>query len=50
MQSALFKMTGGRNLNPLLGTGGNEGRFEFSNNFMQRVAELFINGDSAKDI
>ena len=26
---------------PLLGTGGNEGRLEFSNNFMQRVCELF---------
>jgi CRISPR-associated protein Csx17 len=31
--------------NPVLGTGGNEGRLEFSNNFMQRLAELFITGD-----
>jgi len=30
--------------NPLLGTGGNEGRLDFSNNFMQRVAELLITG------
>ena len=26
---------------PLLGTGGNDGRLEFTNNFMQRLAELF---------
>jgi CRISPR-associated protein Csx17 len=31
--------------NAILGTGGNEGRFEFSNNFMQRLAELLITGD-----
>lgn len=31
--------------NPLLGTGGNELRLDFSNNFMQRLADLFINGD-----
>jgi CRISPR-associated protein Csx17 len=27
---------------PLLGTGGNDGRLEFSNNFMQRLAELLL--------
>lgn len=27
---------------PLLGTGGNEGRLEFSNTFMQRVCELLL--------
>lgn len=27
---------------PLLGTGGNDGRLEFSNNFMKRLAELFL--------
>lgn len=26
---------------PLLGTGGNDGRLEFTNNYMQRVVELF---------
>ena len=31
--------------NPVLGTGGNEGRLELSNTFMQRSAELFIHGD-----
>ena len=30
--------------NPVLGTGGNEGRLDFSNTFMKRVSELFING------
>ncbi len=34
--------------NALLGTGGNEGRFEFSNNFMQRLVELFIRDDPQK--
>lgn len=28
---------------PLLGTGGNDGRLEFSNNFMQRVCDAFDN-------
>ncbi len=27
---------------PLLGTGGNDGRLDFANNFMQRLAELFL--------
>lgn len=27
---------------PLLGTGGNDGRLDFSNNFMQRLAELLL--------
>lgn len=27
---------------PLLGTGGNDGRLEFSNNFMQRLVEFFL--------
>jgi CRISPR-associated protein Csx17 len=34
--------------NPVLGTGGNEGRFEFSNSFMQRLTELFISCDMDK--
>lgn len=36
---------GQASFNPILGTGGNEGRLELSNNFMQRLAELFITGD-----
>ena len=27
---------------PILGTGGNDGRLEFSNNFMQRLCEFFL--------
>lgn len=34
--------------NPIFGTGGNDGKLELSNNFMQRVAELFISGDSER--
>lgn len=30
---------------PLLGTGGNDGRLDFTNNFMQRVTELFNTAD-----
>jgi len=38
---AAFVLTNdGPSYPPLLGTGGNDGRFEFTNNFMQRVAEL----------
>ncbi|MFO8070281.1 MAG: type I-U CRISPR-associated protein Csx17 [Polyangia bacterium] len=32
-------------MNPIVGTGGNEGRLDFSNNFMQRVAELLLLGN-----
>ena len=35
-------------LNPVLGTGGNEGRLEFNNNFIKQLAELFITGDPEK--
>ena len=31
---------------PLLGTGGNDGRLEFSNNFMQRLVEFFLSSKS----
>uniref|UniRef100_A0A831XE64 Type I-U CRISPR-associated protein Csx17 n=1 Tax=Geobacter metallireducens TaxID=28232 RepID=A0A831XE64_GEOME len=30
---------------PLLGTGGNDGRLDFTNNFMQRITELFDMAD-----
>ena len=32
---------------PLLGTGGNDGRLDFTNNFMQRLAELLIDTSPA---
>ena len=32
---------------PLLGTGGNDGRLDFTNNFMQRLTELIDAGDGA---
>ncbi len=39
---AAFVMTdGGPKFPPLLGTGGNDGRLEFTNNFMQRITEVF---------
>ena len=39
---AAFVLTGeGAKFPPLLGTGGNDGRLEFSNNFMQRLLDLF---------
>ncbi len=34
----------GFSYNPVLGSGGNEGRLDFSNTFMKRVSDLFISG------
>lgn len=31
---------------PILGTGGNEGRLDYSNNFMQRLSELLLSSDA----
>ncbi|MEO8662792.1 MAG: type I-U CRISPR-associated protein Csx17 [Bryobacteraceae bacterium] len=33
---------GKRYLPPILGTGGNEGNFDYTDNFMQRLAEIFV--------
>lgn len=46
-----FVLTGdGAKYPPLLGTGGNDGRLEFTNNFMQRLTEVFDlpSGEPAK--
>ena len=40
LDSAFVILDGGAKYPPLLGTGGNDGRLEFTNNFMQRVTEL----------
>lgn len=47
---SVFVMTDeGAKFPPLLGTGGNDGRLEFTNNFMQRLTEMFdFNTGSAK--
>ncbi len=45
-----IRADGGAAFNPLLGTGGNEGRLDFSNNFMQNIARLFIHGDPKKTV
>jgi CRISPR-associated protein Csx17 len=40
----------GPNFFPLLGTGGNDGRLDFTNNFMQRLADVIpFNEDRAKE-
>lgn len=41
LDSAYVLTDDGAKYPPLLGTGGNDGRLEFTNNFMQRVVELF---------
>ncbi|HEY3999212.1 MAG TPA: type I-U CRISPR-associated protein Csx17 [Candidatus Xenobia bacterium] len=41
LDAALVLTTGGLAYPPILGTGGNDGRLDFSNNFMQRIVELF---------
>lgn len=45
LDSAFVLTEGGAKYPPLLGTGGNDGRLEFTNNFMQRLTELFDLGD-----
>ena len=45
---AAFVLTGdGAKYPPLLGTGGNDGRLEFTNNFMQRITEVLLPTDGA---
>lgn len=41
LDSAFVLTEGGPKYPPLLGTGGNDGRLEFTNNFMQRFGEIF---------
>lgn len=41
LDSAYVLTSEGAKYPPLLGTGGNDGRLEFTNNFMQRVCDLF---------
>jgi CRISPR-associated protein Csx17 len=41
LDSAFVLTDDGAKYPPLLGTGGNDGRLEFTNNFMQRVTEVF---------
>jgi len=40
LDAAFVITSGGAKYPPLLGTGGNDGRLEFSNNYMQRLTEL----------
>lgn len=35
---------------PLLGTGGNDGRLEFSNNFMKRLEEMFLSPKAKSEV
>lgn len=41
MDAAVLLSGDGPSYPPLLGTGGNDGRLDFTNNFMQRIIELF---------
>lgn len=43
LDAAFVLTTEGASYPPLLGTGGNDGRLEFTNNFMQRLVELIDN-------
>lgn len=47
LDSAVVLTDGGPKYPPLLGTGFNDGRLEFTNNFMQRLRELFDLADPA---
>ena len=48
LDSAFVLTDDGTKYPPLLGTGGNDGRLEFTNNFMQRLVEVFHLSDAAK--
>ena len=47
VDAALVLTNDGEKFPPLLGTGGNDGRLEFSNNFMKRIADLLLGKVSA---
>ena len=47
LDAALLLSTDHLRFPPLLGTGGNDGRLDFTNNFMQRLVELFDPEDGA---
>lgn len=42
MDAAMALQSDGQSFAPLLGTGGNDGRLDFTQNFMQRLVELHI--------
>lgn len=47
MDAALMLTSGDVKFPPLLGTGGNDGRLDFTNNFMQRLVDVFNLPDMA---
>ncbi len=51
MDAAVLLLADGREFPPLLGSGGNDGNLDFTNNFMQRLVEIFDTrtGDAASD-
>lgn len=49
LDSAFVLTDDGAKYPPLLGTGGNDGRLEFTNNFMQRLTEVFDLDENAPD-
>jgi CRISPR-associated protein Csx17 len=51
MDAAYMLTSGGVQFPPLLGTGGNDGRLEFTNNLMQRLIEMIdpSSGEPTKD-
>ncbi|MEN6320587.1 MAG: type I-U CRISPR-associated protein Csx17 [Syntrophaceae bacterium] len=47
LDAAFVLLEDGQSFTPALGTGGNEGRFEMSNNFMKQVIWLLLKNDSS---
>ncbi len=47
LDTAFVLTAGGAEYPPLLGTGGNDGRLEFTNNFMQRIVDVMQPADGA---
>ena len=50
MDAVLVLQQEGQKYPPLLGTGGNDGNFEFSLNFMQRLLEIGLHADVTKQL
>jgi CRISPR-associated protein Csx17 len=49
MDSAMVLHRAGQGFAPLLGTGGNDGRLDFTQNFMQRIVSLGLHKDDTAD-
>ncbi len=50
MDAAMALQTEGQSFAPVLGTGGNDGRLDFTQNFMQRIVDMKLHEDQPNSI